>query len=134
MPLNWVLSRLRRDKETVIFKAELDCKPAMSLHVHNHRWSGRTRQDRPASWDGWEFQSLGPVVISTHENWNKDVGSMLETLLAARSRNFSDLTFRKKSPHFVACAPLQSLRPETEGAAMFEVLHELASSASTSKR
>lgn len=133
MPLNWVLHRLRRQKETVTFEAELDCKPAMTLYVQNHRWCGRTLHTRPSSWEGWHFESLGPVVISTREDWQKDVGHILESLLATRSRDFLHVAFRKSVPHFVACAPLSSLRPEEKGAAMFEVLRELASSSSASR-
>lgn len=133
MPFKWLLSRLRREKETVTFEAELDCRPAITLFVQNHRWSGRTLRTRPASWETWHFQSLSPVVICTQENWTKDVGTVLETLLAARSREFLHLGFRKEAPHFVACAPLQSLRPQAHGSALFDVLRELASSSLSSR-
>ncbi len=133
MPLNWLLWRLRREKETVTFEAVLEYKPSVNLHVHNHRWCARTLRKRPQTWETWQFESLGPVVISTRENWNQDIGHMLEALLATRSRDFLHLAIRKKAPHFLACAPLQSLRPDGHGAAMFDVLHELASTSSTSR-
>lgn len=132
MLLDWMLSRLRGEQETVTFEAELECKPSVNLHLHTHRWSGRTLRAAPASWADWKFESLRPVMISTRQTWSKDVGNMLEALLTTRARDFLALNFRQKAPHFVASAPLQSLRPE-HGAAMFEVLHELASSALTSR-
>jgi hypothetical protein len=133
MPLYWLLSRLKRQKETVTFEAELDHRPAVNLHVQNHRWCGRTRRIRPASWRGWQFESLGPMLISTRDDWDKDLGHMLEALLATRSCDFLHVSFRKKAPHFVAAAPLQALSPAAKNSAMFEVLEELASSASASR-
>lgn len=41
MPLNWLAARLRRQKETVTFKADLDCRPANHLLVRNQHWRGQ---------------------------------------------------------------------------------------------
>lgn len=133
MPLNWALARLKKQRETVTFKAELDCRPAMNLHVQNHRWAGRTRRLKPASFEGWTFESLGPVLISTRPDWQQDARHMLDALIATRSCDFLHVAFRRKAPHFTACAPLESLCAEHGRAAMFDVLHELATTASTSK-
>jgi hypothetical protein len=132
MPLQWLLSRLRKRKETVTFEAELEHRPNVSLHVQNHRWSGPPRRLRPGSWEKWKFESLGPVLISTQPKWQKEFGPLLEALLATRSCEFLHIGFRRRAPHFVACAPLQSLCPDSGKSGMFDVLHELATSASTS--
>jgi hypothetical protein len=134
MPLNWLLNRMRKAPETVTFQAVLDYPRAKNLYLQNHRWSGRTCRVRPASWDAWHFESLGPVVMSTGGNWQRDVEHILQALLATRSCDFLRLELRSEAPHFVACAPLESLRPEASGSAMFEVLHELASSVSSRAR
>ena len=128
MPLSWLLSRLRRHGETVTFEAELEFRPSLNFHVQNHRWCGRTRRIHPASWSKWHLENLSPVVLSTQPNWREELAQMVEALLASRACDFMHLAFRKKAPHFVACAPLQSLSPDAEGSAMFAVLQELASS------
>ena len=133
MPLNWLISCLRSRKETVTFEAVLDHRPAKNLQIQNHRWCGRTRRRPPVSTQGWHFQSLGPMVISSREDWQKDVGHMLEALIATRSCEFEHVAFRRKAPHIVASAPLRSLDPDGRNSGMFEILQELASSASTSR-
>lgn len=132
MPLNWLLGRLRKHKETVTFEAELDYRPRLKLHVQNHRWCAQTSRRRSSSLRGWQVEGLGVTVMSTQPEWQEVLGPMLEPLLATRSCDFLHVAFRTRAPHFVACAPLQSLRPTAPGSGMFEVLHELASNAPAS--
>lgn len=43
-PPHWLLSRLRRRRETLLFEADLDGPPSFNLEVHNHRWYGKTQR------------------------------------------------------------------------------------------
>ena len=40
LPLSWLLSWYRNQRETLTFEADLDVPPSFSLEVHNQRWSG----------------------------------------------------------------------------------------------
>jgi hypothetical protein len=131
MPLNWIMARMRRHAETATFCAELDCPPAMNLHVHNHRWCGRTRRARPASLSSLQFESLGPVMITTREDWQG--APMLDALLAARTTEFPHVSFRRRAPHLVINAPLELFKPGGTHWNLFERIEELASTASARK-
>src|SRR5690348_5729583 len=39
VPVNWALSRWRKERETLSFEADLDTAPRFHLEVHNYRWS-----------------------------------------------------------------------------------------------
>jgi hypothetical protein len=132
MPLSWLLSRMHRWKETVTFEAELGAHPGLSLYVQKHWWRGRTRRIRPKSLDGWSLHSLDPMVLSSQADCQSKLGNLLDPLLATRSSEFLYVVFRKRAPQFVACAQLQSLSPDERGHEIFDMLHALASSASTS--
>jgi hypothetical protein len=133
LPLAWLLNRVRKRKETVIFKAELDHGPSRNLHIQKHYWSGRTRRTAPTSLQGWCFETLTPILISTQPDWQRDSGHMVETLQTfARTCDYLQVAFRRQPPHFVVKAPLASLCPQVHEAGMFDVLHELASIASAS--
>jgi hypothetical protein len=133
LPLTWLYSRVRKHKETVKFEAELEHRPGGNLYIQKHHWSGRTRRIKPPSLREWRGVSLKPMLISTQPNWRNNSGHMLETLRTfARTCEGFQVVFRKQGPHFVVTAPLETLSPETQQAGMFNVLHELASIASTS--
>ena len=42
MPLTWLLSRMRKREDLLVFQADLDLPPAFSLDVHNLRWLARS--------------------------------------------------------------------------------------------
>ncbi|MGB8890204.1 MAG: hypothetical protein WCC87_25995 [Candidatus Korobacteraceae bacterium] len=132
MPLRWLLNRMHPWKETVTFAAELETHPGFNLYVQKHYWRARTCRARPKSLDGWSLHSLDAMVLSTQPECQKKPGNVLDTLLAARSSEFLWVVFRKQAPQFAACAPLQSLSPDERGAEIFDMLHALANSASTS--
>lgn len=125
MPLNWLLARYTKRREWVMFQAELERRPASNLLIANHRWYGATD---PKSAPPEECYSLGALVVTTREDWNTET-ALLETLLATRSHQFAHIELRKKAPHLLLTAPLESLRPGTDASGLFELLHELASCA-----
>ncbi len=132
-PLNWLLNRLRKRKETVTFQAELEHRPSRNLQIQKQYWCGQTRQTKPAPKPGWHLVSLKPVLMTTQPNWQNGSGHMLETLQTfARTCDFCHVAFRKQAPEFVVTAPLQSLSPDAQALGMADVLRDLASIASTS--
>ena len=132
LPLQWLFSRLRERKETVTFEAELDHRPGFNLYLQHHHWRGSTRRVSLSARQGWQVGSLTPVVITTEPDAQHNRAAVIDVLLAAQSGNFLHVAFRKKSPQFIACAPLASLSPGAQDSGMLSVLQELAHSASAS--
>ncbi len=133
LPLNWLWSRLRKRKETLTFEADLECPPAFNLEVHNHRWCGRTRTF-PKDHRRIAVDTCGPFVLTTRNDWQREITTMMTALVASRDCDFLTVSFRRTSPHFTATVPLDSLSPESQcEAEIFNVLRELASCASASR-
>lgn len=122
MPLSWLLARLRKQQEQVTFRAELEHRPSGSLIIGRHRCCGYTSRDALSSDDCY---SLGSLVITSREDW-QSAATVVESILAARSRELMQVEFRKKAPHLVVTAPLSSLSDDDESG-LFGFLHELAS-------
>ncbi len=130
LPLNWLWARLRQHKETLTFEADLECPPAFNLEVQNHRWCGRTRQF-PKDLRRVAVEHCGPFVLTTRNDWQREITTMMNALVASRDCDFFRLCFRRTSPQFSATVPLESLSPESQcEAEIFDVLRELASCAS----
>lgn len=125
-PFAWLLSRWHKRQETLTFEADLDCAPAFNLEVHNHRWCGRTRRRLPRRGQ-FAMEQCGPFVLTTRNDWQREITNMMTALVASRQCDFLSVTFRRSSPHFTAMVPLTSLAPESDcGMEIFEVLRELA--------
>ncbi len=133
LPLNWLWSRLQKRKETLTFEADLECPPAFNLEVHNHRWCGRTRSF-PKDHRRVAVDTCGPFVLTTRNDWQREITTMMTALVASRDCDFLSVNFHRSSPHFTATVPLDSLSPESQcEAQIFNVLRELASCASASR-
>jgi hypothetical protein len=130
MPINWLISRWRGRQEALTFEADLAYPPAFNLEVHNYRWRKRGIS-RIGQSDGVVLVRTGPVVLTTRGDWQQDLSNMMNGLLASRDCNFERVEFRRRSPHFSATLPLNSLDLNGDGAAqLFEALRELATGAS----
>lgn len=127
MPLAWVWSWFRKRPETLTFEADLDCPPSFNLEVHNHRWTGRTR--RFPKKKVYAFERSGPFVLTTRNDWQRDIMSMMTALVASRQCDFLTVTFRRTSPHFSATVALESFA-QTPSSEVATVLRELAHTAS----
>jgi hypothetical protein len=131
MPLRWLLGRLNGQREVLIFQADLDLPPAFTLHVHNYRWfarSGRTARTQEAN---WEFEHTGPFVISTRMSWQKEISCAMSALAREDHREFLDISFQRRSPHFSATLPLEAIAPTSSSRpCMLETMRELAASSS----
>ncbi len=133
LPLNWAWARLRKQPETLTFEADLECPPAFNLEVHNHRWCGRTRKF-PRKPGRVALEHTAPFVITTRNDWQREITTMMTALVASRDCDFLTVHFRRSSPHFSATVPLDSISPEPQSEAqIFDVLRELASCASASR-
>jgi hypothetical protein len=133
-PFSWLLSRLRKDHELLTFLADLDYAPGFNLEVHNHRWCGRTRRNLPMDPASWQMERYTPFVITTRKDWQREVTTMINSLLASRDREFLSVSFRQDSPHFSASMAVQSIAPGASASnELFDVLRELSGGASASR-
>ena len=130
-PFHWLLSRWRKEQDTVTFSADLDVPPAMNLELHNHRWCGRTQRQLPMNIERWKVEQSVPLVVTSREDW--DMGGMVSSLLATPHRDFLELRIRRQSPHLRARVPLESIAACAPAPGqVFAMLRELAVGASTS--
>jgi hypothetical protein len=122
MPLNWLLMYLHKQTEQVTFRAELEHRPSSGLVITRHKCCGYTSREALSSDDCY---SLGSLVITTREDWQSET-AIVESILAARSRDLIQVEFRKRAPHLLVTAPLSSLTQNDEDAGLFGLLRELA--------
>ncbi len=134
LPVAWLLSRIRHRPETLTFQADLDGAPCFNLEVHNHRWYGRTRRRFPRESQSWMLHRAGPFVLTTRNDWQRDITTMMGALVASRECDCLTVCFRRSSPHFSVTVPLETISPESEThTEIFDVLRELASGASAAR-
>lgn len=134
LPLRWIAARLRRQPEMITFQADLDIPPEFNLEVHNHRWCARTRRKVPRDAARWETERVTPFMLVTRNEWQREISPMVDALLASRDQDFLNVTFQRRSPHLCASLPVDALAPDApQHADLFEVLRELAGSASASR-
>jgi hypothetical protein len=127
VPTNWVLSVLRKQRETITFEADLDQAPSFNLEIHHHRWSGRSPKATRSQ--DWTLSHPGPIVLTTREDWDEDHNPMIHALLASRERAFLSVRFCPESPHFSATLPLESVPDQDAAAEVLGSLRELAAGA-----
>jgi hypothetical protein len=130
-PLRWLANKIRGTREVVTFHADLDVPPSFSLHVHNFRWCAQT--SRRAASANSEIEQCGRFVISTRMDWQKEVSSAMCSLSRNENREFLDIHFQRRSPHFSATLPLEALAPGSPvRSCMLDTIREVAASASAS--
>ena len=133
-PLSWLMKQIRRQSETLTFQADLDSAPSFNLEVHNYRWYGRSRRRLSSESHNWELHQTTPFVLTTRNEWQREITSMMNALVASRECECSSVSFRRSSPHFSATVPLEILAPGLQNQPeIFDVLRELAAGASTAR-
>jgi hypothetical protein len=133
-PIHWLLSRIKKHPETVMFQADLDGAPSFNLEVHNHRWYGRTRRRLSSKTQDWTLEQVGPFVMTTRNEWQHDITGMMRALVASRECDVLTVCFRRRSPHFSVTVPLETLAPESGTQSdIFDVLRELAAGAASAR-
>jgi len=133
MPLRWLLSKIRKQQDVIIFQADLDLAPSFTLDVHNFRWFARSSRKTSSDTTHWTFEQTGPFVVSSRMSWQKEIASTMTSLSSSTNRDFSNISFQKHSPHFSVTFPVETISPTSPiRNYMFESVRELASSSSAS--
>jgi hypothetical protein len=131
LPLNWLMGKLKKAQETVVFQADLDWAPPFTLELQSYRLFARTRKDLPPDAPGWDFEQTTPFVLTTRKDWQREITSIISSLLSCPERQFLSIAFSQQSPHFMATLALDSIAPSsTCRTEIFDSLRELATGAS----
>jgi hypothetical protein len=129
-PFGWVTRLLRRRKETITFRADLDRTPGFNLELGTHRMFARSRRHLKPEGPSWQFENTTPFILTTRMDWQQEISSLITSLSTCSQRNFLNVCFRRSSPHFSATLPLECISPEAENrTALFDALRELAAGA-----
>ena len=128
LPVHWLVSLWRKQKETLTFEADLGGSPAFHLEVIRHRWcahsrgvTARRRSDRE-----WDIYEPGPVVLTTRTHWKEDPTPELNALMTVRQQDVLQVRFRPESPQFSATVSLDALSDPRSASGFLTTLRELA--------
>lgn len=131
LPFSWIYRKLRNRPETLIFEADLDLAPPFSLELQSYRLFARTRKDLAPEAPGWNFEQATPFILTTRKDWQREITSVISSLLSCPERQFLSIAFRQHSPHFSATLALETISPECSARTeIFDSLRELATGAS----
>ena len=135
LPVQWLLSCWRNQKETLTFEADLDGSPSFHLDVVRHRWSAHTRgvtsRRDPREWD---IYRPGPVILTTRTHWQQDHTPEINALMMVRERNVLQVRFCPGSPQFSATVALDALADPDSASGFLATLRELAAGASAHRQ
>jgi len=135
LPVQWLMSCWRKQKETLTFEADLGGSPSFHLEVFRHRWCAHsrgvsTRRDERE----WDVYEPGPVVLTTRTHWKQDPTAELNTLMAVRQQDVLQVRFHPESPQFSATIALDALDDPRTAAGFLTTLRELAAGASAHRQ
>lgn len=130
-PLSWLWGLLRRQPEVIIFQADLNPPPSFSLDVRNFRSFARSNRRVAAGGPEWNFMRTRPFTISAPAHWQKESMAAVTSLAGSGNREYLNISFRPKSPHFSVTLPLETIAPDSpEREFMLETIRELATRSS----
>jgi hypothetical protein len=132
LPVHWLLSCWRKQKETLTFEADLGGSPSFHLEVVRHRWCAHSRgaTNRRRDQREWDVYEPGPVILTTRTHWKQDPAAELSALMAVRQQDVLQVRFRPESPQFSATIRLDALDDPRSAATFLTTLRELAAGAS----
>jgi hypothetical protein len=130
LPVQWALSRWRRQQETLTFEAKKGFPPGFHLDVIRHRWSGHSGAKSSSSTRAWTVTRPGPVILTTREDWPIELNPVVNALASWRDKDFVGVRFNPNSPHFTATVALENLSDQKAAAALLGLFRELAASSS----
>jgi hypothetical protein len=135
-PVHWLLACWKRQKETLIFEADLGGSPSFHLEVVRHRWSAHNRGITARKRDGreWDLYEPGPIILTTRTHWKQDPTAELNALMSARRQDFLEVHFRPESPQFSATVPLEALADPAAAATFVSSLREIAAGVSAHRQ
>ena len=132
-PIQWLFSKIKGGREVLKFQADLDCPPTFSLKMQNFRWFARSSKKSSIERPGWQFERLPTVMISTKPELQREIACTMTSLSKGESGNFLEVNFQRRSPHFSATLPLESLAPGSPARSyVLDAMRELAGSAAFS--
>lgn len=135
LPVQWLLSCWRKQKETLTFEADLGGSPSFHLEVLRHRWCahsrGVTARRDQREWDVYE---PGPVILTTRSHWKQDHTPELNALMTVRERDVLQVCFCPRSPQFSATVALDALAAPESASGFLTTLRELAAGASAHRQ
>ena len=136
LPVHWLLSWWRKQKETLTFEADLGGSPSFHLEVMRHRWCAHSHGATNIRRDErqWDVYEPGPVVLTTRTHWKEDPSSELSALMAVRQQDVLQVRFRPESPQFSATIKLDALDDPRSAASFLTTLRELAAGASAHRQ
>ena len=136
LPVNWILSRVRKQKETLTFEADLGLSPAFQLDIVRHRWCAHSRGVLSGKKDQreWDIYEPGPIVLTTRTHWKEDSTPELNTLMTVRHQDVLQLRFRHESPQFSATIALDALDDPDAAPSFLTKLRDLAAGASAHRQ
>ena len=119
LPLQWAVSRWRRQQETLTFEADMGFPPGFHLDIIRHRWSGHSGARPPGAKaagskgskistgsGAWTISRPGPVILTTKEDWPVELSPVVNpprrTLLPPWLWRTS--ATRKRQPPCSACS------------------------------
>ncbi len=130
LPVQWALSRWRRQQETLTFEANMGFPPGFHLDIIRHRWSGHSGAKTIKGTRSWTVTHPGPVILTTKEDWPVELSPVVNALANWRDKDFVGVRFNSSSPHFTATVALENLSDEKAAAALLGLFRELAASSS----
>jgi hypothetical protein len=136
LPVQWLLSCWRKQKETLTFEADLGGSPTFHLEVVRHRWSAHNRSNASHKNKNndeereWELYQPGPIILTTRTHWKQDPMAELNALMSARRPEILQVRFRPESPQFTATVHLEALADADSCAGLVSALREIAAGAS----
>jgi len=136
-PLGWIVSRLRRERETFTFDANLLCPPQFNLEIRNQRRVAKLKPRFRHFPKGSvvQFHRLGPFILTSRRDWQRDIANSVQSLANARDSELLSVGFHRNSPHFSATMPLSAMSGlSISRERLFDSLRDLASSASAARR
>jgi len=136
LPVNWLLSHWRKQKETLTFEADLGGSPRFNLDVVRHRWCAHSRGASIRRRDNreWDVYEPGPVILTTRTHWKEDPSAELNALMSVRHQEVLQVRFRPESPQFSATIRLDALDDPRTAANFLSTLRELAAGASAHRQ
>ncbi|MEO8727477.1 MAG: hypothetical protein ABI383_15295 [Acidobacteriaceae bacterium] len=108
---HWVWSG---EEETASFEADFEVAPKIDIRLHTLKLFARTRPDLEPIGKGWQFDQVVPLVITTREEWQREVKGVVTSLLHIKQKQFLSLRLEPNSPHYVVTLPLGAISPECE--------------------
>jgi hypothetical protein len=130
LPVQWILSRWRKQNETLTFEADMGFPPGFQLDVIRRRWSGHSLQKASSPTRAWHISRPGPVVLTTKDEWPSELTPLVNALTSWREKDFLSVRFKPTSPHFTATVALENLSDENTAAQLLGLFRELAMSSS----